>query len=325
MKTTADLLKEWFSGAREEGVKVGNTVGDEAAFLGVSAGHYSRIRNGKAPLSEEIINKILDRFAKDDAEREHLRAQLIEAQGGKAATPAPDMEEFSVEKNARLFDRLSRRGSLLCVDYRDLPQATPRGAYRKMAEKAGEAISMGLSFAMFQPFGRAEDILERQRQVAADFKKYYDAKSLLEAYSYLAKLAIAVREVYEFMKGLAGGGAEGHIVLYEAKVVPSIIACGINSRLFYAEYDDEDGRHHKEVYEWVVAASHPSSKHFFIERDQNSINVTAVSQQFYPIPPYWADNEYRLPDTDVLLKRAFESFGESELESGRDLWKVYVG
>lgn len=337
MRTVADILDEWFSEARKAGRGVGNTVRDESLYLGVSAGHYSRLKNGKSPLSDDMLEKIIEKFGKGEAERAQLkeanREQFVEydpprarAGGRRAGRPSPVSitEEFSVEEIIHLFKRLENRSSILCVDYRDLPQATPRGAYRKMAEHAGAAIRKGLCFALFNPFGSEDEIRAKQSLINSEAKNFYDPEALVDAYSYLVRLAVAVREVYEYMKKLAGKDAEGQIVLYEAEVVPSIIACGINSRLFYAEYDDNEARHHREVYEWVVAKGSPDSRHFFIERDDISINVNAVSQQFHPIPAYWSSNEpQRLPSTDAQLEQAFRQFSHGGKKGGKVPWKIY--
>lgn len=340
MRTVADILDEWFAEARVAGRGVGKTVRDESKFLGVSSGHYSRLKNGKSPLSEDVLEKIIKKFGKGEVERAQLKDANRE-QFSKYVMPrtragahragrfllASMTEEFSVDEIVHLFGRLSNRGSCLCIDYRDLPQATPRGAYRKMAEHAGAAISKGLSFAMFNAFGTEEAISEKQSRVTSGAMNFYDPQALVDAYSYLVRLAVAVREVYVYMKNFAdefaGGKPEGQIVLYEAEVAPSIIACGISSRLFYAEYDDEEGRHHREVYEWVVAKGSPDSRHLFIERDDISIDVNAVSQQFHPIPAYWSSNSQTLPTTDAQLEQAFRQFSHGDKKGGKVPWKIY--
>jgi hypothetical protein len=313
LETVAEILAESFANVRSKGKVIGTSTAEEADFLGISPGHLSRIRNERVPLTDDVIDKIVFAFTKGDRKRSDLlRERLTQAKmvthsrikvaaGDKRLATLPSLfSEYSVQQVGTLFQRLSVPNSLLAVDYRDLPQARKKGRYPKFALAAAEAIKKGLSFALFQPFGSAEKILEKEAFFRESFPAQPNARPFLDACHYLFDLATGVREVYEFIKFEAerDGRCEGSIVLYEAvrlqdgKEVPlSLAACGIQSRLFYADYSDSL-RHYREVYEWVV--THPDSD-CFVQREEASINLAAVKTQFSPIIEYWEKDKTKLP------------------------------
>lgn len=270
---------------------------DAARFLGVSPSYLSKLRSGKQALPVKSAADFARRLSNGDADiEEALRASFLEASGlgpGSQATPhlvEPDVQprDQFARRVEQFFAKLAQPNRLLCVDYRDLPQAVPDGPYPRAARFAGEAVAKGLSFAMFQPFGTEEE-LKRERNNASDNDPFYNL------FEYLFDLAREVRQVYREMKRIAKrDGALGSIVLYEAtsvfrdeaKPVPlDPTGCGIQSRTFFVDYE-ENARHIAKVYEWVVA----EPEHFFVERSSQSIHVQAVREQFSPVTSYWSEH-----------------------------------
>jgi len=336
LETVAEILTDSFARIRSQGIVIGTSTSEEAEFLGISAGHLSRLRNEKVPLTDDVINKIVNAFAKGDSKRgDLLRERLMRAKmvvhsrvNREKLSTAPSLfSQYSIEQISVFFKRISVSGSFLAVDYRDLPQSRKGGRYPKLALKAAEAVKNGLSFALFQPFGSAEELQKKEESLRRKFGADPEAKSFLDAYHYLYDLAMGVREVYRYMKEESekDGPCKGSIVLYEAirikdsvKVAPSLTACGIQSRLFYADYSDSI-RHYREVYEWVVA--HPDDD-FFIQRGEASINLAAVRAQFSPIFNYWEANEHKLPVGEEITKAYEKFFSPFGQETERDIrWR----
>jgi hypothetical protein len=124
---------------------------------------------------------------------------------------------------------------------------------------------------------------------------------------------------------------KGQIVLYEAwyknkenkafGALPTIIAAGIQSRLFYTKFLEAE-RYETKIYEWITA---PRSNDYFIERSQKSLSVDAVKMQFNPIPAYWEQNRKRLPEDDEQLEEAYENFGLKKLFKEEEVveWKIW--
>jgi transcriptional regulator with XRE-family HTH domain len=331
MKSLAEILRENFERLRDSGAVIARNAAAEAEFLGISASHLSRLLNGKVPLTDRFIDKLASYFAKEDREyKEKVRAELNASKEEKPANRPFEIASIFIEEVGNLFDTISHPRSLLCVDYRDKPQAGDRGAYPKLAGRASEAVAKGLSFAMFQPFGTPEAIAEKLRSIATAEAEteteegYVDYDPLLPAYTYLYQVASEVRRVYYKMrKKAAEEQGKGQVVLYEANYKdPSIFGCGISSRLFYVSSYAKD-RHTEKFYEWVVGASKPEGEHYFIERDNRSIDLAAIRQQFHPIPDYWLKNDYRLPENNDELEAAYNAFkGISNIEQGGLIWKV---
>jgi hypothetical protein len=286
--TVRDVLDGAFEFARQRGVFKGKTNQAEAKFLGMDPAVLSRLKGGKTPLTENRIAQIAQRLSGgDESYRETLQAELRNHLNEAASAASKNQLVRSVEE---FFANISSETSLLCVDYRDLPQSTDQGEYPLLANVAANAISRGLHFAMFQPFGGLKDIE----------KSLSEEKWFRPARSYLLSLAEFVRTAYIKIKDLAGPAAAGEIVLYESKSVPPIPACGINSRLFYVDCLNEVGRHETEVYQWIDGRG---ADDYFVQRGQSALSKDAVSQQFFPIPDYWLSNR-KLPRSESDLRTA---------------------
>ena len=237
-----------------------------------------------------------------------------------------DIEDF--------FTKLSHKGSLLATDYRDLPQATLSGAYPGLIKTTIKAVKAGLCFAMFQPFGKRNFLYEKHQRLSEQAggienpDLYENANQFVESYFYLINLAGKVREFYWNVKKEIKSEDKGQIVLYEAvytespnNVIPTMVASGIQSRLFYANFPNLD-KHQTKIYEWVSAAN---DKHFFIERSRVSLTPEAVKTQFNPIVAYWEKNT-RLPETEKERKEAYKNFGIKELFGKEETveWEIWT-
>ena len=311
-RSISHVLKDAFAAAMRDGESVQNISG-QAKFLGMSPGHLSRIRNGKTWLTDEMIRRIAARFAKDDSEYEKsLQADLVRARSISAPSAASGLKstikqidipaDISVEAVKHLFVRVSGPNSLVCADYRDLPQTASTGPYPYLADHAAAAIAAGCCFAMFQAFGTLEEQLKGLNNAR-------EKGEVLVGRDYLIKLAAEVRKVYKEIAEKAATlaanreGIRGQIVLYESKKLLPIEAGGIQSRLLYADYTDQQTRKHEtEAHQWVVGVG---NNHYFIERDNRSIDILAVEQQFRPITAFWTKNR-RLPETARQLAQAYK-------------------
>lgn len=296
--TLAGLLDEALSRARAAGAKIGATQAAEAEILGVSPSYLSKLRNGKAPITEAFAASFAEKLEPSDrARRRTLEQELLRTREGwfSASEDEPAAEDPLPRVVTDFFDRLGQPGSLVCVDYRDLPQAVSTGSYPSAARDAATAVARGLSFAMFQPFGPVEELRDRRNAAAMNggvsppFERLFD---------YLYKLAQDVRRVHLEMLAAAeriarerGEPMLGQIVLYEAESAPKNPAgCGIQSRTFYV--DHWSGAHHlTDIYEWIVGAD----GHSFVQRSGESLHADAVREQFYPVPDLWREHGQRLP------------------------------
>jgi transcriptional regulator with XRE-family HTH domain len=286
-RSVMSVLAERFEALRASGtMQLERTAAAEANYLGISASYLSRIRGGKAVITEEFIQKIASRFEPHDEERR--RALLTELEAARETMPerALSVAEPDISPNAIIdfFDRIAQPGSLLCVDYRDLPQATSTGPFPQTAVEAAYAVAHGLCFAMFQPFGPVEQL--RELLVRALEHSGHDRMfPCIRLYEYIFQLAVRVRQVYTEMHAEVQKHDQplGQLVLYEAKHVPeTLVGCGIQSRVFYVDYTHAL-RHYSEVYEWVAG----ENRHYFIHRAGDSLNADAVREQFHPITTHW--------------------------------------
>lgn len=334
MNSVAAILESAFERARNSGREIEKGAAAEAELLRISTTHYSRLKNGRVPLTDRFIDRVVELFAEgDETYARKLEEDLRAARGASArrevaaaAPPARGLDKYAVESAAGgLFDKLCNDKSMLVVCYRDLPQAVERGAYPAMARKAREALSCGLRMALCQPFGSAESLLKKQKEVAGLIDEFglHDrpqALSFSKAYLYLYELATSVRRFYEKMLE-EGGPGKGQVVLYEADVEnPQLVACGIQTRLFFTDYP-EGARRWTKLYEWVAVAG---EEHFFVERSERSLDIDAVKLQFNPIPAFW-DKYERLPEKEDM-EEAYAEFGLESLfgkNEGEVRWKVW--
>lgn len=335
-----EIIEREFNNARQKGLSIGKNAADEAKHLNISSPYLSRLRNERVPLTQEVIQKIIVAFD-DYSDSEQLHAELNElitkqTHSYKIASENSVFDEsgkYTMEKAEEMFEKLSGEKSLLCVDYRDFPQANEDGAYPELAIKAGKAVKNGLCLALFQPFGNLDNLYlmkdkfeECERENSSkNFELSIRAKRFKKSYLYLIELASEVREVYKRMKKSAGGDSENRIVLYEsANPCPNITGIGIQSRLFLANYYDGQQRFDK-IFEWIAVEG---NKHYFFERWDKSISATALYAQFNPIPTYWENNDRKLPTTKKELETAYTNFGLDSILGKQNVkemkWEIWT-
>lgn len=327
------LFEEIRSKIQNSGYVLGSSVRAEAEFFHVSPAQWSRIRSGKSSPGDVVIEKVLAKFREidprsvDELERKFQQIRNSPIRGSSFALA---YGSYSIANITDLFRRFSNSASLLLVDYRDFPQADEPEAYPEITESLIAAIKSGLSVGLFSPFGSPTSLMTKSGQIHEHFSKkmvstndhaFLDhMNDFIRAYTYLTTLAIKIRKFYGDIKKRTEGG-EGRVVLYEADYgtegdtqhgIPTIVASGIQSRLFYAE-QLEKGIIKPSVYEWVVAAGNKNDEHLFIERSTTSLSFNAVRMQFSPIPAFfWKENPRRLPETAQELDSAYRTFGLSE-------------
>jgi hypothetical protein len=308
-KTACQLLDSYLEKA---GKTKKTTTIEQANALGISAGHWSQLKNGKVRLTDNVISKMAKRLAAQAVAKEEdvIRELTFSRDAAKHERLPSSGEIFDAVED--FFSKVSNDDSLVCVDYRDFPQTTKDGPYPSLGKKAAEAIANGGSFAMFQPFGSAEG---QQKKLIFTL----DNKRPPEGHMYLLRLANEVRKVFGDIKHAAeklAGGREriqDKIVLYEAKEALSLPACGISSRMLYANYM-EDERRNEKVYQWIAGMN---DRDYFIERSTSSISLDAIAQQFDPIFTFWSKKKH-LPRTDKHWKEATKDSVDQELK-----WEVW--
>jgi hypothetical protein len=327
MSSFETIWNEIFDKIRKNGELIQQTVAAEADFVKISPAQISRIKSGKSKLTDHVIEVIVKKVSEIDQEYaktlpdKFKRVQfesIKENLGLPAQNDAIDVltGKYSIERAAELFEKLSNPRSLLCVDYRDFPQATVGAAYPILAKKAAEAVKKGLRFALFQPFGSAKSLRNMIAKLNEDLT-HPKVMITMKAYLYLYELALRVEQVYKDMKAESDGGL-GQIVLYEAQIErPLITAIGLQSRLFLADYFEGD-LHQRQIFEWVTA---PNNEHFFIERSQLSLNIEAVRLQFHPIHKYWEESEDKSLPCGPALDKAYNDYQIEQLLGGVVKWK----
>lgn len=315
------------------------TVEFFAKEIGISNAQLSRIKSKKSTLSDNVINKIYVYFLQFDK----IYANALKERLGKIKSEGkPTLEKNSnlifagnsaIDKYARLLENLSQENSLLLVDNRDFPVSLER--FPHLDDLTIDAVNKGLSIAMFQPFGSRAGLIKKRNLLSAksvdvSYDLYSSVDEIVNSYDYLIRLASSVSNLYWKFKNAihsleqkTGGKALGRIVLYEADyflpmegnskskdenehfgALPSLVASGIMSKLFYAHFLDSTAYQTK-IYEWVSAQN---EELFFVERSNLTLNFNAVKMQFNPIPAYW--KKYKeIPQTNDQLKKAYLEFG----------------
>lgn len=299
MKTPKQLLDELFDGVRSQDPSLDKTIAAEAKFLGISVGHLSRIKNQRVVMTDEQIDRIVDRFIPDltdEAQRQSLKRELTRSREAAAiSSPTATPNEIFVSQGAvkDFFARYAGPGTLLCCEYRDRPQINEvRGAFPSIGEDAARAVAAGLAYAFFQPYGRADQIVEA---ISDCVKRGEDPVGL----RYLLDVAIEVRNAYKRVRNLAVKlNPDIQMALYEADK-DKIEVSGIQARLFYVNFPGPGTKEREQkIYQWIAG----TDNHYFIERDKESVGAGAIAQQFIPVTAYWSKYT-RLPTTEDELRQ----------------------
>lgn len=279
------------------------TSGSLANKFGISGAYLSRMRNGRSGLSDEVIDKItLVLKDLDESFANEIRGSLERAQEEtRSAKTTPRAPGDALKPIEDFFVMLeSAEHALLCIDFRDnSPQFS---AIPHLAELVGSAVSNGLSLALFQPFGPKSKLLEKHSNYIrriSDTTAQPHHTSTAQAYYDLFKLAEEVETVAAAIKKRVENNVD-RVVLYEAERKDNDLplnAIGIQSRLFYARFQINN-QWSTRVFDWVTGLRR--SEHFFIERNSRDVSFDVVKAQFHPIPKFWQENDFRLPQARDL-------------------------
>jgi hypothetical protein len=344
METFNSILEEIIQ-ENEQDIK---NVGDLASKINLSAASLSRIKSEKASLTDNVINRIYDYLKEIDVRyAENIKVRLDKIKS-KAEMAGLSSGNSAVDSYAKLLTKLSQENSLLIVDNRDFPVSLERFPY--LDELTVNAVIRGLSIAMFQPFGSRTNLIERRNLLSkksVDISRdlYMNVDEIVNSYDYLIRLASTVNNLYwNFINAIKSKEEQtdkkalGQIVLYEAEytlpkdesvksneegepqgAIPSLVASGIMSKLFYAYFLDSTAYQTK-IYEWVSAQN---EELLFVERSNATLNFNAVKMQFNPIPAYWKKYQ-KLPIYDTELKEAYSEFGVEQLFKEKELIKWVI-
>ena len=297
MRTPKQIIDELFAQARAKEPENFKSINDEAGHLGISVGHLSRIKNMRVPLTDEVIERIVNAFGGDEDSQTNLRQELRlsrDAHAPSAQPPTPKSVSVVQGAVSDFFARHAKPNHLLCCEYRDLPQISDiKGAFPSIADDAARAVAAGMAYAFFQPFGKPEVISQK---ITECITMTLDQVGL----QYLLDVAMSVRNAYHKVKTLAEEiNPDVQIMLYEADK-ERIEVSGIQSRLFYVDYPGTGTKERiRKIYQWISGVDN----HYFIERDKETISVGALAEQFLPVTKYWSLNN-RLPSTDEELREA---------------------
>ncbi|HEX8377843.1 MAG TPA: hypothetical protein VF602_08485 [Pedobacter sp.] len=292
-----------------------------AKEIGISNAQLSRIKSKKSPLSENVINKIYEYFVRTDKKyalelKERLNKIREEEKVFVYDSKVILTGNTAIDNYARLLEKLSQQNSLLIVEYRDFPVSL--GRFPHIIELSVEAIRNGLCIGLFQPFGSREALYKRHNLFGekssklTEPNKFKNADKIVNSYDYLIRLAGEVNNLYQSLKNKLTHDAKGQVVLYEAEyqnekkvmgALPSIVASGINSKLYYASFLDSTGYQTK-IYEWISTIN---DEFLFIERSNTTLNFNAVKMQFNPMITYW-EQKKRLPETEKEINEANKEF-----------------
>jgi hypothetical protein len=334
METFSSILEEIIQ-KNEHNIK---NVGDFANKIEISAASLSRVKSDKAALTDNVIKKIFEYLATNNLEYANNIKERLEKVRPKQNMLEHSSGNVAIDSYAKLLKKLSQENSLLMVDNRDFPVSLDRYPY--LDDLTVDAVNKGLNIAMFQPFGSRSNLIKRrnllsEKSVSVAHDLYGNVDEIVNAYDYLIRLASRVNNLFwnfknaiESKEKATGQKALGEIVLYEAayhitsdenaplEALPSVVAGGIMSKLFYASFLDLT-TYKTKIYEWVSAQN---DELFFLERSNETLNFNAVKLQFSPIPPYW-EKYKRLPKTEKQLVEAYTEFGLEELFQEKELVK----
>lgn len=318
------------------------TVEAFAKKIEISDAQLSRIKSGKSKLSDNVIDKIRGYFETKDKEyADNLKKRLEKIRYESIKSSDISSEQYpqkniAVEQLSKLFQTMAKEGSLLIIDYRDFPISLT--SFPELIEATVDSIKAGLNVGYFQSFGSRKSLVKKkiiilEKSLKTNISLLGSAEEIANSYDYLSRLAVKVNQIYYAVKEKLVDEEKKRAILYEASyyqnekekdldAIPTIVACGIGSRLFYAHYKDNNNEAKTKIYEWI---SSQNDNHYFFERSNSTLNFNAVKMQFNPIPAYW-EKYGKLPQNDTELKKAYDEFGLSKIFKGESepvKWKVW--
>jgi transcriptional regulator with XRE-family HTH domain len=283
------------------------TVETFAKKINISAAQLSRIKSGKAPLSDETIEKICVSFDSNREYSEELRTRLKRIQS--ISSLKNSIEASSADEHSKFFETGPDENRIICISYRDLPQTRDKGRKPEYIEKIVDIIkNSNLVIALFQSWGPLEEIKENLKE--AINRDDIEAKM---AWDYIHTLSLGVHEVFKATKKemLKHGKSSEHIVLYEAKKVPPLVYCDVHSRLAYSEKlsppnekEKQEGKGRVRIVQLIMGKdANNIEKEYFIECVTDSAFQAVVATQFYPVLHFWRDTNGKLPVNQVELQK----------------------
>jgi hypothetical protein len=114
----------------------------------------------------------------------------------------------------------------------------------------------------------------------------------------------------------AEGLIRRRLILYERKS-DQFDAIGIQSRLFYAEYNTTYLKE-MEIWEWVAA----SGQDLFVRREDLNTPPAAISEQFHPVVWFFRHKGY-LPASNAQLEQAVTDYADDAQTTRPCPWSVY--
>lgn len=312
------LLDREFQRLRGAG-NLGN-LQEQADFLGTTKSWLSRLRNGKVALSNVLAQQFAAKLRSEGGTDCSFLFNELRKLGEPETMPTfQHLEDSGDIRNVEgFFKRVGKPQTLVCVDYRDVPRADPAGKYRNYATLGGRAIAEGGCFAMFQPFGSADQKPAQGHHHSQIVRAYLAnlIRRVRNAYRLiLAEAVKAAKDVGESEENVAQ-----RVILYERgdeSVYPPNFTTGVLSRLFYAEVAGSE-TFEREVWEWVAS----QKRDFFIRRDEISAPVDVIAEQFVPVVSFWRE-KHQLPKTDAELAEGMKArCPEIDASLPNQLWVV---
>ena len=287
--------------------------GDQAAYLGVSPEHYSRIRNGRSPLTTERALGWAGLLRDTSAGRVALAAELMGKELGTPPSPASAANDDELVASVRRYFDEIEDGSkaLLIVIYQGPPRAgRTNRKYAVTATFAGQAVARGLRFAMVQPFGD-EEIPGVDRMDPRNYYFYRIQTMIREVRDRIRIEAVkAFQQTHPDATAAQLDEVRNRVVLFERRR-PYPKTTAVQDRIFYRRRADEEGGL-TELHEWVTG---PEKDWFFPRSDDPDDTEVGVFEAMYrPLISAW------LPEGDLPHTHAdFEAYDDD------GLWTIWEG
>lgn len=295
--SVSEVLEQYIEAVNHDDKTKERTLAEDAKVLNISIGTLSQLRNGKAEITDRVIDKIAKKLAADGKYKEEDVVKKLQETRISQSSPTTAIEVFH-----QFFETKPDVERLICFAYRDIPQTRDQGKYPDYIYKYATVIKNGLTCAFFQPFGPIEEI--KNKAISAITNGDTEA---IDRWNFIYKVADGVHEVFQKTKiiledkSVANDITEnkGQIVLYESAHLPSLINCIVHSRLFYSYQISEIN----EVR--IAQLIQEKDEERFIECSTDQSFQTAIATQFYPIVNYWL-KEKRLPVKQSEIKGYYD-------------------
>ena len=323
-----------------------NSRSEQAKFLSISPGHFSKLLSGNVHLSQKLALSFAEKLFKGNK-------TLINSIADKflESTLSPAVLHDSFFTIDSFFQELEeKKPSLLTIEYRDKPQTPPSsgGKHQESAGLLGKAIAHGLHVALFQPFGsftnrEANECCSSIPEIITRYK--IDISRLtLQAYKTIYSAAVNIMALERTLKkefeeltrqNVEDADIEAELIKAKQEIKERICLyiatdnnnLGFCSRIFGANYiDSEKNLHHRDVWEWVSADNYLLKQKnfdsldindFFIPRNRDNLTYEVFAGQFHPITTMWEITR-SLPSSKEELEQCYEK--ANELKDDESCW-----